>query len=83
MGETTAEALSCQEVVELVTSYLEGALGREEHARFEEHLASCGPCRVYLEQIRQTIALTGRVTPEELSPAAEHDLLQAFHSWKR
>ena len=83
MGETTAEALSCQELVELVTSYLEGALGADEQARFEEHVATCGPCQAYLEQIRQTIALTGRVTPEELSPAAEHDLLHAFRSWKR
>lgn len=83
MGETTAEALSCQELVELVTSYLEGALGSDEQARFEEHLATCGTCRVYLEQIRQTIALTGRVTPEELSADAERDLLQAFRSWKR
>jgi anti-sigma factor RsiW len=82
MSETTAEALSCQELVELVTSYLEGALDPSDHARFEAHLATCATCQVYVEQIRQTIALTGRVTPDELTPEAERDLLQAFRSWK-
>jgi anti-sigma factor RsiW len=82
MAETIAEAMSCQELVELVTAYLEGALDAEALERFEEHLATCGTCQVYLEQIRQTIALTGRLTPEQLSPDAEDALLQAFRSWK-
>jgi predicted anti-sigma-YlaC factor YlaD len=82
MTDLTAEAMSCQELVELVTAYLEGALTADERTRFDEHLAECGTCRVYLEQIRQTIALSGRVTPEQLPPDAERDLLQAFRSWK-
>jgi anti-sigma factor RsiW len=82
MSDTTAEALSCQELVELVTSYLEGALDPVDQGRFEEHLATCETCQVYIEQIRQTIALTGRLTPDELAPEAERDLLLAFRSWK-
>ncbi len=82
MSELTAEAMSCQELVELVTAYLEGTLTPKERTRFDGHLAECATCQVYLEQIRQTIALTGRVTPEALSPDAERDLLQAFRSWK-
>lgn len=78
---TTAEAMSCQELVELVTAYLEDSLSPAERARFEEHLGSCGTCQVYLEQIRATIRLVGRVTPETLSPQAEQELLEAFRSW--
>jgi len=81
MSEATVEALSCQELVELVTAYLEQALSAEDVARFEEHLASCGTCEVYVEQMRATIRLAGRLTPEDLSPEAEHELLSAFRSW--
>ena len=81
MTDTTAEAMSCQELVELVTAYLEGALSSDEQRRFEDHLAECGTCQVYLEQVRATIRLAGRVTPADLSPEAERDLLAAFRSW--
>ena len=73
--------LSCQELVELVTDYLEGALGDEERARFDRHLSICEGCRVYLEQMETTIRVTGRVRPEDLSPEAEHALLGAFRRW--
>lgn len=75
--------LSCQELVELVTDYLEGALSAEEAARFDDHIGRCTGCAAYLEQIRQTIALTGRLTPESLSPEAERELLEAFRGWRR
>ena len=76
------EQLSCQELVELVTGYLEGALSAEDAARFEEHISRCSACAIYVEQIRQTIALTGRITPESLSPEAERELLGAFRGWR-
>jgi anti-sigma factor RsiW len=80
---STAEALSCQELTELVTDYLEGALPIAERARFDEHLAECQTCEIYLEQIRETIRLTGTLTPDELSSEAEEALLHAFRDWKR
>jgi predicted anti-sigma-YlaC factor YlaD len=83
MSEGTAEAMSCQELVELVTAYLEHALTPEDHDRVEGHLADCGTCQVYVEQIRETIRLSGRVTPQDLSPEAERELLAAFRSWHR
>jgi predicted anti-sigma-YlaC factor YlaD len=83
MSESTVEALSCQELVELVTAYLEGALSAEEHARFEEHLSGCGPCQIYLEQMRTTIRLAGRLTVDAIRPEAEQELLETFRSWKR
>ena len=76
------EQLSCRELVELVTDYLEGALSGEERLRFEEHIDRCGGCRVYLEQIRQTIAVLGHVPADGLSPDAERELLEAFRGWR-
>jgi len=80
---STYEDLSCQELVELVTDYLEGALPDELHERFDEHIAHCSGCRAYLEQMRATIRATGTLTPESLSPDAESALLDAFRNWKR
>jgi anti-sigma factor RsiW len=78
-----AEQLSCQELVELVTDYLDGALPPAGRARFDAHIADCDGCRAYLEQIRATIALTGTLAPEQLAPEAEAALLEAFRDWKR
>jgi anti-sigma factor RsiW len=78
-----AEQLSCQELVELVTDYLDGVLPPADRARFDAHIADCDGCRDYLEQIRATIALTGTLAPEQLAPEAEAALLEAFRDWKR
>jgi anti-sigma factor RsiW len=75
------EQLSCQELVELVTDYLEGALSTEEHERVDRHLETCQGCRTYVEQLRQTIELTGRLTVADVSPEAELALLDAFRAW--
>ena len=76
------EQLSCRELVELVTDYLEDALTEADHARFEAHIARCDGCGVYLEQIRQTIDMLGHYPVEALSPEAERDLLEAFRGWR-
>lgn len=81
MTQETAQ-LSCQELVELVTDYFEGALTPEEHRRFEEHAARCQGCGVYLEQMRTTIRLLGRLPVDELSAGAERELLEAFRGWR-
>ena len=79
---TPIEQLSCQELVELVTEYLEGTLTAESRARFEEHLGICEGCRNYLEQMETTVRLVGRIRPGDLSPEAEQALLTAFSAWK-
>jgi anti-sigma factor RsiW len=76
------EQLSCRELVELVTDYLEGALSEEERLRFDDHIGRCGACKIYLEQIRQTITLLGRLPEAALSPDAERELLEAFRGWR-
>ena len=75
--------MTCKEIVELVTEYLEGALPPQELARFEEHVVSCPPCQLHLQQMRRTIDVIGRIPEDSLSPDAENDLLEAFRSWKR
>lgn len=76
------EALSCQELVELVTDYLEGALDDRERRAFEAHIAACDGCTEYLDQLHATIRLVGTLTPTDLSEAAENALLDAFRTWK-
>ncbi len=76
------EQLSCQELVELVTDYLEGALPEEARLRFEDHIGRCGACKIYLEQMRQTIVVLGHLPETALSPDAERELLQAFRGWR-
>ena len=73
--------LVCREVVELVTDYLEGALPRRDARRFERHLRNCPNCTAYLEQLRVTIAHTGRLTPEDLSPEASEEFTRLFRTW--
>jgi anti-sigma factor RsiW len=76
------EQLSCQELVELVTDYLEDGLSADERARFDAHVGLCDGCNVYLEQMRQTIRLTGTLPADALAPEAERDLLEAFRGWR-
>ena len=76
--------LSCQEIVELVTDYLEDALPREERDRFERHLAYCPGCVTYVGQIRETIRVTGQIPREEtLSPELRDGLVEQFRTWRR
>ena len=77
------EALSCQELVELVTDYFEGALDVQDLRAFEAHVADCDGCTEYLEQMRATMRLVGTLTPNDLTQAAETALLQAFRDWQR
>ena len=71
----------CRQAVELVTDYLEGALGRGERRRFEAHLAACPHCREYLAQLRATIRLAGTVRPDDLSPQVQNDFIEVFRRW--
>lgn len=77
------EPITCQEVVELVTDYLEGAMSPEDVARFEHHLSLCEGCVAYVAQIRTTIATVGRAGEEDVPPAVRDDLVAAFRSFRR
>jgi len=73
--------MSCRELVELVTAYLEGALSVEDRMRFELHLTGCDGCTTYVQQMRRTIELTGTLRIEDVSPDAEAALIAAFRNW--
>lgn len=76
--------ITCQELVELVTGYLEGALPARERERFEHHLALCPGCVIYVEQMRETVRLTGeRPREETLPPELRESLLAEFRGWKQ
>jgi anti-sigma factor RsiW len=77
------EDLSCEEIVELVTDYLDGALDDTDRTRFELHLVFCEGCDRYLDQMRGTISTVGRLRADDVEPAAVDDLLEAFRGWKR
>jgi len=74
--------LACQELVELVTAYLDGSLSRRDRRRFRAHIKGCPHCTAYLEQIRGTVEATGRLTEDDLPPDARDELLEAFRGWK-
>jgi len=73
--------LSCEEAVQLVTDYVEGQLDSADRLRFEEHVGICPPCRGFLSQMRVTRRVVGSVPVEQLSPALEQALVDAFHDW--
>ena len=74
--------LSCAEVVELVTDYLEGRLSSEERLRFDEHVSGCDGCVAYLQQMRVTIATAGRLRESDLPLELEERLLDTFRDWR-
>lgn len=75
--------LTCRALVELITDYLEGALDAADRVRFETHLGACRGCAAYVEQMRTTIALAGRIVEDDLCDDARAELLAAFRDWSR
>ena len=82
MSGAPATVLVCREVVELVSDYLEGALGDRDRLRFEQHLGACDGCTAYLAQMRQTVRIAGSLTPEALDPVFLDRLVEVFR-WLR
>ncbi len=79
---SVSRRLVCQQAVELVSDYLDGALSRASRRRFEKHLADCPHCTEYLAQIRATIALSGRVRPDDLTPQMRREFIALFRDWQ-
>jgi anti-sigma factor RsiW len=77
------DEVTCQELVEIVSDYLEGALPKADRERFDAHLEGCEGCRRYLDQMRMTIRVVGTLTEADLDPGAKDQLLQLFREWNR
>jgi predicted anti-sigma-YlaC factor YlaD len=74
--------LVCQQAVQLVTDYLEGALSRSQRRRFEAHLAGCPDCPEYLAQMRALVALAGTITPDDLTPRIRGEFISLYRRWR-
>ncbi len=74
--------LVCQQAVELVTDYLDGALSRRDRRRFEAHLRRCPNCASYLDQVRRTIEISGTMRPDDLSDEAREELTELYRRWR-
>jgi len=75
--------MRCIDVVELMTDYLEGALGESDRARFEDHIAGCDGCRAYLEQLRVTLHVLHDAADPPVPEHVERELVEAFRDWRR
>jgi anti-sigma factor RsiW len=80
---THERSLTCQELTEVLTDYLEGVMSPEDVARFEAHLELCDGCVTYIEQMRQTIRTVRTLRPAHVEATVPDDLLAAFRAWKR
>jgi anti-sigma factor RsiW len=78
-----SDAYTCQQIVEVVTEYLDGGLDTAERVAFERHVTICPPCRGYLSQIRAVTRVAGGLAADDLPPSVRDDLLQSFAEWKR
>jgi hypothetical protein len=76
------KGITCQEMVELITDYLEDALPRSQRRRFEGHIKNCEHCTEYLDQIRVTISLTGRLREDHLTPEMYDEFTTLFRNWR-
>jgi anti-sigma factor RsiW len=82
MKDDITSDLACKELVEIITDYLEGTLPERDRGRFEAHILTCPHCREYVEEMRATLQLTGRLTAESISTSARDELLGAFRRMK-
>ena len=82
MNDDTPREMACQELVAVITAYLEGTLPDADRSRFDAHLATCSACQEYLEQMRALVRLTGKLSPRSLEPATVDSLLASFRRWR-
>jgi predicted anti-sigma-YlaC factor YlaD len=83
MTNLNMDELNCQEVVELVTDYLEQALLPEMKAAFENHVAECPGCDTYIEQVQQTIGMVRKLAEQSVFPETKQELLEIFRKWNQ
>lgn len=75
-------ALTCQELVELVTEYLDNALPAEKRSAFEQHISGCSSCWNYVEQMRYTVKLVGKLSEKDIPSPYREEMLSAFRTWR-
>jgi anti-sigma factor RsiW len=78
----TEADVTCREVVELLSDYLDGAIPATDRARLDEHLAECDGCTAALEQLRETIRVTGTLTEEQVAQEQLEPVRSVFRAWR-
>ncbi len=76
------DGLTCREIVELISAYLDDALPSDLRRSVESHVASCDGCRIVLEEFRDTIRMTGMLTEAQLTDTQRATVLEAFRGWR-
>jgi predicted anti-sigma-YlaC factor YlaD len=74
--------MTCKEVVDVITDYLEGTMGEADHLRFEAHLGECPYCQNYLDQMRGTVAALGALREDSIPAESREELIAAFRGWR-
>ena len=74
--------LNCQQIADLVTEYVDGALPKDERLAFEQHVAICPPCRAYFAQMRTVVRVAGSLREDDLPESVRADLVSVFRDWK-
>jgi predicted anti-sigma-YlaC factor YlaD len=80
-GLRRRERVRCQQAVELLTDYLEGALSPRAQARLDKHLRTCDACRAYLDQLRATISVLGQARLQPPDPAVRAELIELYQRY--
>lgn len=82
MSTPPPQPIPCQQLVELITEYLEGVLPAAPRASVDAHLGCCDDCEAYVGQMRETLRVVGHLRPDDLDPRVERRFLDAFREWK-
>jgi anti-sigma factor RsiW len=81
--ESKVDEMACRELVRVISAYLDGTLPASDRRRFEAHLDECPYCVNYLDQMRETIAALGDLTPDSIPAESRREIVQAFGEWRR
>ncbi len=73
--------LSCQQITELVTDFLEGRMGFAQRMRFQMHVGMCKHCRLYLRQMKATVAAVGQLPEAPMPEAVRDEMRKRFATW--
>ena len=73
--------LSCQEITEIITDYLEGRMSFSDRMRFQMHVGMCKHCRAYLRQMKATIGSLGQLPDEPMPTDVRDEMRERFAAW--
>jgi anti-sigma factor RsiW len=79
----STDHITCQELVEQATDYLEGEMRVEELELLEQHVNFCDGCEWYLDEMRKVIATGERLREGPPPDEVLEPLLAAFRDWRR